>query len=344
MKRVLFAAGGTMGHIGPALAIASSLQEREPQATITFVGTKSGLETSIVLGFPLKTILRVPLPREVNLQLLLFPIRFTIALVQSLLIVKRNEVVVGFGGYVCTPIYLAARILRRRLIVHEANALPGFANRVGKSLGAETFTNFANVARLWNGRVVGIPLRNEIIDLAHGDEKIKRDGARRNVLVMGGSQGSAKINQAIWEAFHSLPKSTRIVHAVGIKNLASVPSNLDSERYRAVGYFEDVAQQYREADLVIARAGAVTCAEIRALSKRAILVPLGHGNGEQAENARELVGEGLAIAVPDDEFSGTWLVENIERGFLLEPRKDIDPRLGATEIMVDAILSGWSTQ
>lgn len=332
-----------MGHIGPAIAIASALKEREPDARITFVGTKSGLESGMELPFPLRTIAKVPLPRKVGKQLFLFPFKFFISLVQSLSLVRSYQVIVGFGGYVSTPIYIAAKILSKELIVHEANALPGFANRVGKALGAKTFTNFENVAKLWNGQSIGIPLRKEIVDLARTQRNRDKSLTSRRVLVMGGSQGSAAINEVIWSSLATLPAEVKILHAVGAKNIELVPSQLVSDRYKAIGYIEDVARAYDEADLIIARAGAVTCAEIRALSKRSILVPLGHGNGEQAENARQLVREGFAIAVSDKDFSPTWLIENLERAFQLNPPVGIDPKLGATEVMVDEIRSRWKT-
>jgi UDP-N-acetylglucosamine--N-acetylmuramyl-(pentapeptide) pyrophosphoryl-undecaprenol N-acetylglucosamine transferase len=165
---------------------------------------------------------------------------------------------------------------------------------------------------------------------------------------MGGSQGSAAINQVIWSVVEILPPNVKILHAVGGRNLEEVPTHLLSDRYRGryqvTGYIEDVARAYEEADLVIARAGAVTCAEIRALSKRSILVPLGHGNGEQAENARQLVREGFAIAVSDDQFSSSWLMENLERAFQLNPPLGLDPRLDATASMVEAIRSRWNNR
>ena len=331
-----------MGHIGPALAIATALKEREPDTSITFVGTRSGLESEIKMAFPLRTIVKVPLPRKIDRELFAFPFKFLLSLVQSLALVRGHQVIVGFGGYVCTPIYIAAKILRRDLIVHEANALPGFANRVGKALGAQTFTNFENVARLWRSRAIGIPLRKEIVDLALAKSRKKIDQSSRRVLVMGGSQGSADINKVIWSAVETLPPEVKILHAVGARNLEHVPSHLISESYQAIGYIEDVAQAYKEADLIIARAGAVTCAEIRALSKRSILVPLGHGNGEQAENARQLVREGFAIAVSNEEFSSSWLKENLERAFQITPPEEVDRKLGATETMVEAIRSRWS--
>ena len=337
MRRVLFAAGGTMGHIGPALAVATSLRTKDPKAEITFVGTRAGLESGMDLGFPLVRIIKVPLPRRFGLDLALFPFRFLIALLQSLVIISRIDTIVGFGGYVSTPLYLAGWLRRRRLIVHEANALPGFANRVGKALGAETYANFENVARMWECEAIGIPLREEVIELARAKQSEKPG----EILIMGGSQGSARINEVIWSALERLPSNIVIVHAVGERNLVDVPAHLlhgADPRYRAVGYIDGIAAAYGRAQLVIARAGAVTCAELRALRKRSILIPLGHGNGEQAENAQELVREGIAIAVADRDFTADWLIENLQRAFALESVASTDPHLEATEHLVTAIM------
>ena len=342
MRRVLFAAGGTMGHIGPALSVARALQQRDPRSEIAFVGTRSGLENSIDLGFPLLRIVKAPLPRRIDLSLILFPVKLIIAILQSLRILGRFETVIGFGGYVATPVYIAAWLRRRALIVHEANALPGFANRVGKRLGGLTFSNFESVADRFGCEAIGIPLREEIVKLAKEKPKHGASGNSRRILVIGGSQGSTRINEAIWRAFSRLPADIHILHAVGRDNVDRLPSELVDEasgRYQALGYIEDMAEAYREADLVIARAGAVTCAELQVLGKRAILVPLGHGNGEQAENARELVRDGNALLVDDQEFDDKWLVSNIERAFSLKGMATGIPRLEATERLVAAILA-----
>ena len=342
MRRVLFAAGGTMGHIGPALTVARALRARDPRCEISFIGTRSGLENSIELGFPLLKILKVPLPRRIDLSLFLFPLKFAIAIAQSVRLVGRCDVVVGFGGYVATPVYIAAWLRRRRMIVHEANALPGFANRVGKRLGGLTFANFQSVASQFRCEAIGIPLREEIIKVAKMGPTEKDQSNVRRILVIGGSQGSSRINEAIWQALPELPKGLHILHAVGAQNLEQVPSDLvqgKDHRYQARGYIEEMAEAYRDADLVIARAGAVTCAELQVLGKRAILVPLGHGNGEQAENARELVRDGNAILVPDQEFDAAWLKANIERAFVLRGTVVETPRLEATDKLVEAILA-----
>lgn len=347
MKSVLFAAGGTMGHLGPAIAVADVLRERAPHSKILFVGTRSGVERRVELDFPTRSIIKVPLPRRFGIALLLFPFRFLIALLQSLPLVLRSEVVVGFGGYVATPIYLAAWILRKRIILHEANALPGFANRVGRALGADCFANFERVAIAWHCPAIGIPLRSEIIELARSGTSTPSQISAREVLVVGGSQGSNSLNQAIWGAIPHLLEmdvNVKFHHSVGPEHLSKVPAGLAGDAYRPVGYIDDMAEAYRRADLVIARGGAVTCAEILALGKRAIVVPLGHGNGEQSINGQALVENGNAISVSDSQFDAEWLVKNLTRALSLTPsnpdRNSLESHyLNATTVMVDAILA-----
>lgn len=348
MKNVLFAAGGTMGHLGPAIAVANALRERAPDSRIVFVGTRSGVEGRVTLNFPWRSIIKVPMPRRFGMALFLFPFRLLIAVLQSLSLVMRSDVVVGFGGYVATPVYLAAWILRKRIILHEANALPGFANRVGKALGGECFANFERVATAWHCPAIGIPLRREIIELARMRITAPSHQSTREVLVVGGSQGSNSLNQAVWSALPKLleiDEKLRIHHSVGPEHLSRVPAGLIGDAYTAVSYIDDMAGAYQRADLVIARGGAVTCAEILALGKRAIVVPLGHGNGEQSINAETLVESGNAISVPDAQFDDAWLVQNLASAFSLKPsppdRETLESRyLNATDLMVDAILAG----
>ncbi|MGA1706140.1 MAG: UDP-N-acetylglucosamine--N-acetylmuramyl-(pentapeptide) pyrophosphoryl-undecaprenol N-acetylglucosamine transferase [Candidatus Nanopelagicaceae bacterium] len=336
MKRILFAAGGTMGHIGPAIAVAEEVKRIAPDSIITFVGSTSEVERALRIDFPRYKIIKVPLPRRLGPTLFLFPFKLALALLQSLPLVRRSDVVVGFGGYVATPIYLAARILGRPITLHEANALPGFANRLGKALGATCFANFESVGKAWSCEVIGMPLRQEIIDLANEAHSLRRE--TRKVLVMGGSQGSMHINEVIWKSLPDLDPSLEIVHAVGNKNLGQLENVSMRRGYQPVGFIEDVAGAYREAALVIARAGAVTCAELRALRKRAILVPLGHGNGEQVVNAKALVDEGMVISVEDSKFTSEWLIAHIEEAFTLRPDDDAVQHLEATKIMALRIL------
>ena len=338
--RVLFAAGGTMGHIGPAISVAELLLERNPALDIEFVGTKSGLERTLVSKFRWRYIAKAPLPRAVSISSLIFPFKFALALLQSLPLVRKSQVVVGFGGYVATPIYIAAKIWGRPIIIHEANALAGFANRLGRRWAKSVFVNFDSLGASWNAETIGIPLRKGIIELASRSHQSSRSdtnlvGKNRRILVLGGSTGSASINRAVWNSLGALVDRYTIRHSMGNGNQGiTLPQD---PNYRAEEFIEEMASAYEEADLVIARAGAVTCAEIRELGKRAILIPLGHGNGEQTLNARELVESGNAIAVSDGAFSGEWLQENLEKALSLSPTLPSRPLLDASEIMATRI-------
>jgi UDP-N-acetylglucosamine--N-acetylmuramyl-(pentapeptide) pyrophosphoryl-undecaprenol N-acetylglucosamine transferase len=129
--KIIFAGGGTAGHVEPALSVASHLRKIKPNFEILFVGTKKGLENQLVpaASFPLVFIPKILLPRQLSLNLLIWPFKFTAAIWQALKICKDADLIIGFGGYACPPIYLAAAILRKPIMVHEANAIPGWANR-----------------------------------------------------------------------------------------------------------------------------------------------------------------------------------------------------------------------
>jgi UDP-N-acetylglucosamine--N-acetylmuramyl-(pentapeptide) pyrophosphoryl-undecaprenol N-acetylglucosamine transferase len=351
-KRVLFAAGGTMGHIGPARVVATRLKELNPQIEITFIGTRSGLEREITLGFPLAFIVKAPLPRSFTFASILFPIRFTFAILQSLFLASRCDLIIGFGGYVSTPVYIAGKILRKPLIIHEANAVPGFANKLSRQWAKRLFVNDARVAKEWSAERVGIPLRSEIVALAsnhsnhsnHSNYESETDNnsVMKRILVLGGSLGSARINRAIWEWLEYLKEKNveySITHALGRGDFAKgekFAQNFD--RYYPVELIEDMASAYRQADLIISRGGAVTCAEIRELGKRAVIVPLPHGNGEQRFNAEPLSESGHALLVDDKDFSSSWLAINIDRAFELSNKPPEVPLLDATEAIATAIV------
>jgi UDP-N-acetylglucosamine--N-acetylmuramyl-(pentapeptide) pyrophosphoryl-undecaprenol N-acetylglucosamine transferase len=350
-SKYLFAAGGSWGHIGPAIAVADQLKKIDSQGEITFVGSKSKLESAISIPYPVRKILKAPLPRKFSINSLLFPFKFLIALFQSIFLVRKTGVVIGFGGYVSTPIYLAAKLLNKPLIIHEANALPGFANRLGRKFATKIFTNFEGLAAQWRGVFVGIPLSASVKELAErirsAMEVESRGGGNQSsarsdkkILVLGGSQGSARINNTLWDFLATLPADISILHAIGAGAREPIGQRLgafDISRYQKVSFIEDMASAYESADLVISRAGAVTCAEIRELGKSAIIVPLSHGNGEQQINAEELEKSGQVIVVKDEDFTPGWLVANLARALKLPHSLPEKPMLEASKIIADEI-------
>ncbi len=328
---IVLAGGGTAGHVNPLLATAKELQQQAPKAQILVVGTDSGLETELVpaAGFELELIARVPFPRSLNITALKFFPRFLLAVKQARRILRQHnaQVVVGFGGYVSTPLYLAARWLKIPIVIHEGNARPGLANRVGARWAKElalTFPSTKLVAKNGHTCTIGMPLRREITDLvALRSKEINRLAAREKfglskekpvVLVTGGSLGALSINTSVSEAGAALiAAGAQVLHITGKGKYEAVVAKtapLVSD-YKVLEYCTDMASAYMAADLVVSRAGAGMVAEVATLGLPAIFVPLPIGNGEQALNAKDVVTAKGAILVADADFTSTWVEENI---------------------------------
>lgn len=323
MKRIVLAGGGTAGHIEPALAVARELRHRYPHCEITLLGTESGLETRLVpdAGFDLVLITKVKVARSLSPSLLLLPFSLLRSITQSVQILRKADALVGFGGYVSGPAYCAAALTRTPIVIHEANARPGLANRLGAYLTSFTaVTHPVLRGSLSDALISGLPLREDIVSAyraASGDWKSARLQAKRSlgfsdsqplIFCFGGSQGSAALNSVISKAKPSLHKTgIQILHGVGSAN--SLPDSSDG--YRAQSYITDMATAYLAADIVISRSGAVTCAEVNTLGKFAIFIPLPIGNGEQELNGLDLVGQGRAEIVQQKNFTSEWLLTNI---------------------------------
>ncbi|AZA08928.1 undecaprenyldiphospho-muramoylpentapeptide beta-N-acetylglucosaminyltransferase [Corynebacterium pseudopelargi] len=307
-RKIVVAGGGTAGHIEPAMAVAEALRERGFE--VIALGTERGLETTIVpeRGFELALIQPVPVPRKLNMDLLRLPRRVWKAMRQSREVLKQADVLIGFGGYVAAPAYIAARSLRMPMLVHEANARAGMANKLGVWLGGMGL-NAAPDSGM-KGEVVGIPIRN-MEDPDAKDRALKLwglDPQRPVVLVTGGSQGAASINSAVAEGLDRvLEQGVQVLHSYGKKNTAPQAR----EGYVPVPYIEDMAAAYAIASLVVCRAGAMTVAENTAAGVPAVYVPLPHGNGEQGLNALQVVQAGGAQLVEDQEFDGTAFADYV---------------------------------
>ena len=327
-RKIIFAGGGTAGHIQPALAVARLWKQTYPTDQIICLGTSSGLETTLVpeSGFELQLITRVRVPRSLSINLLKVPTSLRRSIAESKSILQGADLLIGFGGYVCAPAYMAAASLKVPIVIHEANTKPGWANRLGaRYTDALAVGSPVADGPFVNALITGLPLRDDItsILLTHRSadestwndlrEKAKRDlGIDRDkkvILVFGGSQGSQAMN-AVIEKVRTLISGQPIVivHAVGSSNI--LPAS--DSHYRAFSYISDMATAYLASDLVIARSGAITCSEVRALAKYALFIPLPIGNGEQAVNANYLVEMGRARVLDQKSFTDSWLVDNME--------------------------------
>lgn len=312
MTSVLLAGGGTAGHIEPALAVADALIAIDPSIQITALGTERGLETTLVpaRGYELRLIPAVPLPRKPSKDLLTLPTRMRGAIKATRAIMAEREVdaVIGFGGYVALPAYLAARG-KVPIVIHEANATAGLANKIGARF-AVSIAAAVDGTGLKGAKVVGNPVRRSLSQLdrsalrAQAREFFGLDPDAPTLLVFGGSQGAERINSALCAAAPELARAgIGVLHAYGRKNELDLPEPpAGAPPYVAVPYLDRMDLAYSAADLVMARSGAMTVAEIAAVGLPAVYVPLPHGNGEQRLNASGQVASGAAIIIDDADL------------------------------------------
>ncbi len=324
MASIVFAGGGTAGHIEPALAVARLWKKQNPHDEITFLGTVNGLENRLVpeAGFALSHINKVTISRKPTISWLRIPRDLVASITSCSRILKGADLLFGFGGYVSAPAYIAARIKGVPIVIHEANAKPGWANRVGAALTPHLAVAYGvNAGAFSKALIAGLPLRSDVSD-ALGSAQLDWQKARIAakvrlgfsadyplVFIMGGSQGSVAINSVISQALPQLStKKISILHSVGRAN----PLPAGTDKYRPVAYVDAMADAYLASDLIIARSGAVTCSEFRALGRYALFVPLPIGNGEQFHNAQGLIADGRAQSINQKEFDAAYLVSNID--------------------------------
>jgi UDP-N-acetylglucosamine--N-acetylmuramyl-(pentapeptide) pyrophosphoryl-undecaprenol N-acetylglucosamine transferase len=321
---VILAGGGTAGHVEPALATADALRRIDPSIGITALGTATGLEARLVpaRGYELAEIPRVPLPRRVTPQIVAVPGRLLGAVHAVEQVLERTEasVVVGFGGYVAMPAYLAARRRHIAIVVHEANARPGLANRIGARMSKHVAVSFPSTA-LPHATHVGIPLRQAVATLDRAAVRAKArasfglDPDRPTLLVTGGSQGARRINDAVVGAADALAAAgVQVLHHTGAGHVQAVVEALGERSavpYVAMGYVDQMEMAYAAADLVLCRAGAMTCAELAAVGLPAVYVPLPHGNGEQRLNAMPTVDAGGGLLVADADLDAAAVRDTV---------------------------------
>ena len=322
---VVLAGGGTAGHTSPLIATGLELRRLSPGLALTALGTPRGLETTVVpaAGLELELIPPVPMPRRVGTDLLLLGPRLLEAVHATVGLLRRTRanVVLGFGGYVSTPAYLAARRLGLPIVIHEQNVLPGLANKLAARLTSHVYTSFPQTP-LPHARCIGLPMRRAITNL---DRVALQREARlgfelhpelQTLLVSGGSQGALRINTAIAEAWAELlAHGIQVLHVLGPSNLTpDIVRSLNAQTgavYQPVAYVAEMERAYAAADLMLARSGAGTVLETAAVGLPTVFVPYPHGNGEQARNAELVVSAGGGIMLADDNCTSTWVAEEI---------------------------------
>jgi UDP-N-acetylglucosamine--N-acetylmuramyl-(pentapeptide) pyrophosphoryl-undecaprenol N-acetylglucosamine transferase len=319
---VVLAGGGSAGHVSPLLATADALRRVAPGTVVTALGTSRGLEASLVpaRGYPLELVPRVPMPRKPTPALLRLPGRLRGAVAAAAGVLERvgADVVVGFGGYVSAPAYLAARRRGVPIVVHEANPRPGLANRLGARFAARVATASDGVP-LPGARTVGLPLRREVATLDRAARRLEGraayglDPERPTLLVTGGSQGARTLNTAALGAAAALAAAgIQVLHAAGPRNTVPPPElPPGSPPYVLVPYLDRMELAYAAADLALCRSGANTCAELTAVGLPGAYVPLPHGNGEQRLLAEPVVAAGGGLLVADADCTPAWVTSTL---------------------------------
>jgi UDP-N-acetylglucosamine--N-acetylmuramyl-(pentapeptide) pyrophosphoryl-undecaprenol N-acetylglucosamine transferase len=317
--RVVVAGGGSAGHIEPALAFADALRRRHADAEVTALGTERGLDSTLIpaRGYPLELIPPVPVPRKLSAvpELLRVPgrLRGAVRAVADVLRDRDAEAVVGFGGYVAAPAYLAARRLRLPIVVHEANPRPGWANKLGAALTPYVATTWPGTP-LRGARLIGLPIRESIATLDRSARRAEArahfglDPDRPTLLVFGGSQGARRLNLAVAAAAEALAAAgVQVLHATGPAQTVELSRPAGGPPYVLVPYLDRMDLAYAAADLALCRAGANTVTELTALGLPAAYVPLPIGNGEQELIAAPVVAAGGGLLVRDADCTPDWV-------------------------------------
>lgn len=322
---ILFAGGGTGGHLFPGIAVAKAFMNRNPANRVLFTGTGRPLELSVVKksGFAHKTVSARGLKgmgiKNQAVAFLTMPFVF----LQSLRILKKfsPDLVFGLGGYSAWPVAVCARILGIRIALHEQNIFPGVTNRILSFLADRIFVSFPNggFSRVVSKKVrfSGNPVRKEIAQCAkHIREKSEK--RRFTVLVIGGSQGASALNTAIVESFRHLKNKSelRFVHQTGPADFEMVKTAYGKEpdlESTVASFFDDMAALYKMSDILVCRAGATTIAEVAAAGKAAVFVPyLFAANNHQELNANYLSNQGAAETIVQKNLTGGLLAEKIQ--------------------------------
>lgn len=356
MTNFLLAGGGTAGHVNPLLALADEISRVDSQNEIFALGTSVGLESKLVpeRGYKLLTVAKLPFPRKPNFYALRFPFAFFAAVNQVKKYIRENkiDIVVGFGGYASAPAYVAARQLAIPVVVHEANALPGFANKLGAKSAAAVAVTFSGTP-IANAVVTGMPLRREIAALSLlSDKEVARKhfglaAKTFTVLVTGGSLGAKKINETIDE-------SRKVFDAAGVQILHIVGQNsplpeVSTPHYVRIKYCDRMDLAIAAADFAISRAGSSTVSEFAAVGLPALYIPYAVGNGEQRLNITELLAAGGAETISDAEFDSNYVSSELipllssskKIAAMAKAAKDVGIVDGTTRLLklIDGVLS-----
>lgn len=315
--RVMIMAGGTGGHIYPALAVAEKLQAKGCQ--IFWMGTPKGLEATIIpkTTIPIYWISISGLRGKGFLSLFMAPFKLTIALIQAMRILLKIKpaVVLGMGGFVTGPGGLVSRLFRIPLVIHEQNAIAGLTNRWLSKIATRVLEAFPQSFLNIKATLTGNPVRQNITNILPPEKRISEPGALR-ILIIGGSLGAVILNEMLPAAVAKIDihKRPKLWHQTGIKNIEHAKfqyqqAHIDAE---LAPFIENMNEAYEWADLVICRAGALTISELMNVGMASILIPYPHAvDDHQTHNARYLVNHQAAIMIPQAQLSPSIMADLI---------------------------------
>ena len=321
---IVIAAGGTGGHLYPAVALAREFLRRDPATKVLFVGTARGLESKVLAheGFELALIDAKPVMGKGVLDMLKGLCAMPISLWQCRRILRQRQasLVIGVGGYTSPMMMVAAALAQVPRVILEPNADPGLANKAVGPFVQRVFLAFDSAAGSFNRakvRVVGTPIRKEFLERSQRTSTATNEPYRQHLLIFGGSQGAKAINSAVIEGLPPLLKERSqmtVTHQTGESDFARV-----SAAYRQSGvsvnvvpFLYDMPSAISSADLVIARAGAMTVAELATCGKPAVLIPLPTAiYDHQMKNARAMEAAGAAVVLPQSELTGSKLAQTV---------------------------------
>ena len=321
--RFLFAGGGTGGHLFPAVAVAEQIREMKPEADILFIGTKNKIEGRVVpkLGFKFKSIWIKGISRKVNIENLLFPVKLFVSLVQSLLIniSFKPKVAIGSGGYVSGPAIWAANVMGAKIILLEQNSYPGVTTRLLEKYATEVHLSFQESKKYLRRekihQLTGNPVRKNLgrMDKTKALMNFGLSTEKKTLLVLGGSLGARTINEAMSESLKTFEENgIQIIWQTG-KNYFEQFKQMNSDSIKIYDFIEDMNAAYSACNLLLARAGATTIAELLNLGIPAILVPSPNvAENHQYHNAKALSDKNAAILIENKSLKAEIVMKVLE--------------------------------
>jgi UDP-N-acetylglucosamine--N-acetylmuramyl-(pentapeptide) pyrophosphoryl-undecaprenol N-acetylglucosamine transferase len=326
-RTIMIMAGGTGGHVFPALAVAEHL--RGLGWRVVWLGARTGMEATLVpkYGYKMAWVRFSGLRGKGLLRALALPANLLLAFWQSAraILAERPDVVLGMGGYISFPGGMMASLLQRPLVIHEQNSIAGLANKVLSRLADRVLQSFPDA--LPGAQLSGNPVRQEIAALPAPRARDAARSGRLKLLVLGGSLGAQALNETVPLALSLLPEEARpeVTHQAGAKHIDAARAGYAAAviKVEALAFIDDMARRYGEADLVLCRAGALTVSELACAGVASILVPFPHAvDDHQTANAKFLSARGAAILLPQTELSAQRLAELL-RGLTRERLLDM---------------------